>query len=191
MRVLVTGGAGFIGSHVVEHFSKENEVIVVDNLIRDELLGKQVGNKLYNWSYLKNLKNVNLRKCDIRNFNELKENSVDVDIIIHTAAQVAVTTSLKDPRMDFEINALGTLNALEVARLNDAIFLVCSTNKVYGENVNKIPLIEKETRYEYADEKYKDGIPEEFSVDLTGHSPYGCSKLVADIYTQDIHIPMA
>jgi len=122
MRVLVTGGAGFIGSHVVEHFSKENEVIVVDNLIRDELLGKQVGNKLYNWSYLKNLKNVNLRKCDIRNFNELKENSVDVDIIIHTAAQVAVTTSLKDPRMDFEINALGTLNALEVARLNDAIF---------------------------------------------------------------------
>jgi CDP-paratose 2-epimerase len=185
MRVLVTGGAGFIGSHVVEHFSKENEVIVVDNLIRDELLGKQVGNKLYNWSYLKNLKNVNLRKCDIRNFNELKENSVDVDIIIHTAAQVAVTTSLKDPRMDFEINAIGTLNALEVARLNDAIFLVCSTNKVYGENVNKIPLIEKETRYEYADEKYKDGIPEEFSVDLTGHSPYGCSKLVADIYTQD------
>jgi len=117
MRVLVTGGAGFIGSHVVEHFSKENEVIVVDNLIRDELLGKQVGNKLYNWSYLKNLKNVNLRKCDIRNFNELKENSVDVDIIIHTAAQVAVTTSLKDSKMDFEINALGTLNALEVDKI--------------------------------------------------------------------------
>jgi len=187
MKVLVTGGAGFVGSHVAEYYAKKgSEVVVLDNLSRAEILGKSVGDPLYNWNYLKNnYGNVELVKGDIRSFEEVKAVSKDVDAIVHTAAQVAVTTSLSDPRTDFEINALGTFNVLEAARLNDAALVFCSTNKVYGENVNKIPIIEKETRYEYADPRYKNGIPETFPIDLTGHSPYGCSKLAADIYVQD------
>lgn len=106
-------------------------------------------------------------------------------MIIHTAAQVAVTASITDPRMDFEINALGTFNVIEAARLNDSALVFCSTNKVYGENVNKIEVAERETRYEFADPRYKNGIPETFPIDLISHSPYGCSKLAADIYVQD------
>jgi CDP-paratose 2-epimerase len=187
MNILVTGGAGFVGSHVAEYYARKgNKVVVFDNLSRAEILGKNVRNSLYNWNYLRNnYPNIELVKGDVRNFEEVKAVSKDADVMVHTAAQVAVTTSLSDPRMDFEINALGTFNVLEAARLNDSAVVFCSTNKVYGENVNKISIIEKETRYEYADPNYKDGIPETFPIDLTGHSPYGCSKLAADIYVQD------
>ncbi|HLI45784.1 MAG TPA: GDP-mannose 4,6-dehydratase [Geobacterales bacterium] len=185
MRILVTGGAGFIGSHVAEYFQKDNEVLIIDNLSREEILGKGIGSKSYNLNYLKGFKNISFYNCDIRDFEKVKEIGKGIDAIIHTAAQVAVTTSLKNPRLDFEINALGTFNMLELARLNDASLIFCSTNKVYGENVNKIPLLEKNSRYEYADERFIEGIPEDFSIDLTGHSPYGCSKLAADIYVQD------
>ena len=186
MRILVTGGAGFIGSHVAEYYAKKkDEVIVLDNLSRTKILGKVIGDPLYNWNYLKQYRNVELVKGDIRDFDKVKRVAKNVDAIIHTAAQVAVTTSIVNPRVDFEINALGTFNLLEAARLNDSAIVICSTNKVYGENVNKIPVIEKETRYEFADPTYKSGIPETFPVDLTGHSPYGCSKLAADVYAQD------
>ncbi|MGC9069266.1 MAG: GDP-mannose 4,6-dehydratase [Thermoprotei archaeon] len=186
MRILVTGGAGFIGSHVAEYYARnDNEVIIFDNLLRNEILGKKIGDPFYNWNYLKQYKNIKLIKGDIRNFDEVKAISNNVNAIIHTAAQVAVTTSITDPRTDFEINALGTFNILEAARLNDASLVFISTNKVYGENVNKIPLIERDTRYEFADPNYKSGIPETFPIDLTQHSPYGCSKLAADIYVQD------
>ncbi|MGB9760488.1 MAG: GDP-mannose 4,6-dehydratase [Thermoproteota archaeon] len=186
MRILVTGGAGFIGSHAVEYFAKnDNEVIALDNFLRNEILGKKMKDQFHNWNYIKQYKNVKLIKGDIRNFSEIKDVARNVEVIIHTAAQVAVTTSLINPRVDFEINTLGTFNVLEIARLNDSSIIFCSTNKVYGENVNKIPIEEKETRYEFADPRYKEGIPEDFPVDLTGHSPYGCSKLAADIYVQD------
>jgi len=187
MKIFVTGGAGFIGSHVAEYYARKgSEVIVLDDLSRTEILGKSVGDPLYNWNYLKNnYHNIKWIKGDVRNFGEVKVVSKDVDVIVHTAAQVAVTTSLINPRMDFEINALGTFNVLEVARLNDAALVFCSTNKVYGENVNNIPVKEEEKRYCFADEKYINGIPETFTVDLCGHSPYGCSKLAGDIYVQD------
>jgi len=184
-KILVTGGAGFVGSHVAEYFSRKGyEVIAIDNLKRGEILGKNISLD-YNIEFLKNLDNVSFVKGDIRDFSLLKNLSKDVDIIIHTAAQVAVTTSLKNPRIDFEINALGTFNVLEAARLNDAAVIYCSTNKVYGDNVNKIPVVEKDKRYEFADEKYKNGIPESFPIDLCEHTPYGCSKLAGDIYVQD------
>jgi CDP-paratose 2-epimerase len=187
MNVLVTGGAGFVGSHVTEYYAKKgNNVVVFDNLSRSELLGKSVGQPNYNWNYLKNnYSNVELTKGDIRNFEQLKFISKDIDVIFHTAAQTAVTTSLIDPRTDFEINAMGTFNVLEIARLNDAVLVYCSTNKVYGENVNAIPIKEQKKRYYFAEEKYSDGIPETFSIDSCGHSPYGCSKLAADLYVQD------
>ena len=187
MKVLVTGGAGFIGSHVADYYAKkENEVIVFDNLSRPAILRKHIGDPLYNWNYLKrNYPTIRLVKGDVRNFQEVKEVARGIDVIIHTAAQVTVTTSITDPRTDFEINALGTFNVVEVARINDSPIVFTSTNKVYGENVNKISIVERETRYEFADQKYRSGIPETFPVDLTGHSPYGCSKLAADLYVQD------
>jgi len=185
-KILVTGGAGFIGSHIAEYYArKREEVIVLDNLSRTEILGKVVGDPFYNWNYLKQYENMKLVKGDIRNFEQVKEAAKDVNAIIHVAAQVAVTTSITNPRIDFEINALGTFNILEVARLEDSSLIFTSTNKVYGENVNKIPIVEKEIRYEYADPRFMEGIPETFPIDLTGHSPYGCSKLAADIYVQD------
>jgi len=185
-KILVTGGAGFVGSHVAEYYAKRGEeVVVLDDLSRTRVLGKVVGDPLYNWNYLKQYKNVVLVKGDVRDFEKVREVARGVDAIIHAAAQVAVTSSIVNPRLDFEINALGTFNVLEAARLEDSSLVFTSTNKVYGENVNKIPVVERETRYEYADPKFKDGIPETFPVDLTSHSPYGCSKLAADIYVQD------
>ena len=150
MKILVTGGAGFVGSHVAEYYAKKGEeVIVFDNLSRAELLGYEKSNAMYNWNYLKGYK-IELIKGDIRDFEKLKDAAKNADAIIHTAAQTAVTTSLRNPRTDFEINAVGTFNVLEAARLseNNPCVVYCSTNKVYGNNVNKIAVIEKEKRYE-------------------------------------------
>ncbi|RLI76572.1 nucleoside-diphosphate sugar epimerase, partial [Archaeoglobales archaeon] len=185
MRILVTGGAGFIGSHVAEYFSEKGyEVIALDNLKRGEILGKNISLE-HNIEFLNGLSNVSFVKGDIRDFSLLKNLCKDVDVIIHAAAQVAVTTSLKNPREDFEINAIGTFNVLEAARLSGTAVVYCSTNKVYGDNVNKIPVVEKNKRYEFADDKYKHGVPENFPIDLCEHTPYGCSKLAGDIYVQE------
>jgi len=186
-KLLITGGAGFIGSHAAEYFSNIGyEVVVLDNLKRGEILGKNISLE-YNIEFLKGLNNVSFVNGDIRDFSLLKDLCKEVDVIIHTAAQVAVTTSLKNPREDFEINVIGTFNVLEAARLSkgNPTVIYCSTNKVYGDNVNKIPVVEKDTRYEFADEKFRNGIPENFPTDLCGHTPYGCSKLSGDLYVQD------
>jgi CDP-paratose 2-epimerase len=187
MKVLVTGGGGFIGSHAAEYFiQRGNEVEVFDNLSRAALLKKDMGPALYNWNYLKEkYPQMKLTKADIRNISDLKTSCREKDVIIHIAAQVAVTTSIVDPRTDFETNAVGTFNVLEAARANDAEVVFTSTNKVYGENVNKVPVVEKEKRYIFGDSKSRKGISEEFPTDLTGHSPYGSSKFAADIYVQD------
>lgn len=192
MKVLVTGGAGFVGSHVTEFYAKnDDDVTVIDNLSRAETLAKADKSKrviLYNWNYLKQTyDNVILTKGDIRNRRQIEKAALDADFIVHTAAQVAVTSSIQDPVTDFETNALGTLNVLEAARKsrsNPAV-VICSTNKVYGENVNKIPTEERETRYVFSDERFERGIPETFPTDLCPHTPYGCSKIAGDIYTQD------
>ncbi|MEM2909601.1 MAG: GDP-mannose 4,6-dehydratase [Nitrososphaerota archaeon] len=188
MKVVVTGGAGFVGSHVAEFYANMgNEVIVVDNLSRSALLGKLIGDPMFNVNYLRRYGNIKLLRYDIREREDLEKNVSGVNVIIHAAAQVAVTTSVSDPMTDFEVNALGTFNMLEIARKNDADFVYLSTNKVYGENVNKIPVKEGDKRYSFADVKYASGIPEDFPVDGCGHSPYGCSKLAGDMYCQDYH----
>jgi CDP-paratose 2-epimerase len=190
VSILVTGGAGFIGSTVAEYYAKQGkQVIVFDNLSRFSTLpyGSQK-NALNNWNYLKkNYQNIRLVKGDVRNFNEITEVSSEVSAIIHTAGQVAVTTSVKDPRTDFETNALGTFNVLEAARrskTNPGI-VFCSTNKVYGSNVNNIPVKEKEKRYSIVGERFALGVPEDLPTDLCEHTPYGCSKFVGDLYVQD------
>lgn len=187
MKILVTGGAGFVGSHVAEFYAKDNDVIVYDNLSRAELLGKDDKNSLYNWNYLKNnYPKIELVKGDIIDYEKLSNYAKDVDVIVHAAAQTAVTTSVKEPRPDFETNAIGTFNVLEAARNygNKPAIIYCSTNKVYGENVNKIEVIEHEKRYKF-DDKNKEGIPEAFGIDSCEHTPYGCSKLAGDLYVQD------
>ena len=186
MKVLVTGGAGFVGSHVAEYYAnKGDEVICYDNLSRANLLKKSI-DSLYNWNYLKGFPNVKLINGDVRDLEEVKKAAKNVDVIIHAAAQTAVTISIEDPKTDFEVNALGTFNVLEAARLSDSdpVIVYCSTNKVYGENVNKVGIVGKETRYVF-EENFKRGIAENFLIDLCEHTPYGCSKLSADLYVQD------
>lgn len=189
MKILITGGAGFVGSHTAEYYAKKSdEVIVLDNLSRAKILKKGEKNIMYNWDYLKkNYPNIELVKGDIRDSETLEKLSKDVDVIIHAAAQTAVTTSVVDPRMDFEINALGTFNVLEAARKakTSPVVIYCSTNKVYGNNVNNISLKEGEKRYEFSGPKFRNGVPEDFSTDLCEHTPYGCSKFLGDVYVQD------
>ena len=187
MKVLVTGGSGFVGSNVAEYYAKKaNDVIVFDNLSRSDLLKKGSENRNYNQNYLKQYSNILFINGDITNFEQIEEACKEVDVVFHTAAQTAVTASIPDPKTDFKINALGTFNVLEAARKsgNDISIIYCSTNKVYGNNVNTIKVKKSETRYTF-EEKFEDGIPETFPIDLCEHTPYGCSKLTGDLYAQD------
>ncbi len=185
-RVLVTGGAGLVGSHTAEYYAKRNyEVIILDNLMRSQLFGYDKESVEYNWNYLTRYPNIKRIKGDVREEKDVEKALGDgVDIIVHTAGQPGVPSSVRMPKEDFSINAFGTLNVLECARriCPEATFIYCSTNKVYGENVDKIPLKELEKRYVYDGMK---GISEEVSIDHCGHTPYGASKFVGDIYTQE------
>jgi CDP-paratose 2-epimerase len=139
---------------------------VLDNSSRTKILGKVIGEPLYNWNYLKQYGNVKLVRGDIRSFKQVKDAAKDADAIIHTAAQVAVITSIANPRTDFEINALDTFNVLEIARLEDSSLTFTLTNKLYWVKVNKILVIEKETRNEYTDPNFKEGLPETFPTNI-------------------------
>lgn len=185
-RVLITGGAGLVGSHSAEYYAKKgDEVIALDNLMRSQLFGYDKKSVEYNWHYLARYKNIKRIKGDVRNQKDVyKAIGKGVDAVIHTAGQPGVPLSVRIPREDFDINAFGTLNVLECLRQKSpqATFIYCSTNKVYGENVDKIPLCEKQTRYVYKGTK---GVSEQMPIDHTGHTPYGVSKYVGDIYTQE------
>jgi CDP-paratose 2-epimerase len=178
MRVLITGGAGFIGSNAAHHFiGRGDQVTIFDNLSRR---GSQ-----HNLAWLRAEHGVDsfaLIQADLRDFTALAQAARGQDVILHYAGQVAVTTSVQNPRGDFEDNALGTFNALEAARLcgSNPIFLYSSTNKVYG-GMENVELVETATRYHYRD--YPHGISESFPLDF--HSPYGCSKGTGDQYVRD------
>ena len=182
MKILITGGAGFIGSNLTDYFLKKNhEVRVFDNLSR---AGTK---KNIEWLKSNNKSKLIFIKNDVRDFGSVYDATKGVDVILHTAAQVAVTTSIKNPREDFEINVLGTFNVLEAARKSNTnpIVIFCSTNKVYGNNVNNISLVERQTRYDFSDPEFINGIPEDFPTDANEHTPYGSSKYAADIYVRD------
>lgn len=175
-KLLITGGAGFIGSNLAAYFLKKKyQVTIFDNFIR-------YGTR-QNASWLKrNYSKLRVIKGDTRNNEEIFNAVKDREIIFHLAAQVAVTTSVTDPRNDFEINALGTFNVLEAVRKagHKPIMIFASTNKVYG-GMEDIKIILKEKRYAYKDFPY--GISEKMQLDF--HSPYGCSKGAADQYVRD------
>lgn len=179
-KALITGGAGFIGINLAEKLLKKGwKLSIFDNLSREG------SNKNLDW--LQN--NYKLPKLkvyikDIRDEGALREAVKGVDVIFHLAAQTALTTSIKNPREDFGVNAQGTLNVLEVARVSrkKPLVLYSSTNKVYG-GMEDIKFIEGKARYSYKD--FPEGIAEDFPLDF--HSPYGCSKGAADQYTRDYY----
>lgn len=177
-QFLVTGGAGFIGSNLVTRLlNKKEQVVIFDNLSRAgsvrnlEWLTKTYGENAFK-----------LVQGDVRDAELVRSAAHDADVVVHLAGQVAVTTSVIDPRTDFEINAQGTFNVLEAARLSgrNPIFLYASTNKVYG-GMEDVRVVENPTRYAYAD--FPLGISEEHGLDF--HSPYGCSKGCGDQYVRD------
>lgn len=176
----VTGGAGFIGSNYVQRLLAHGEkVTIYDNLSR--------AGAVHNLNWLREKFGshaFHLVIGDVRDAALLTASSRTADVIVHLAAQVAVTTSVARPREDFEINALGTFNVMEAARLNERrpIVLYASTNKVYGE-MEDVPVIEERTRWRYADLPY--GCPETQPLDF--HSPYGVSKGCGDQYVRDYH----
>ncbi len=176
----VTGGAGFIGSNYVNRLLARGETVTVyDNLSR--------AGCVHNLTWLREKfgeKSFRLIVGDIRDAALLTAACRTADIIVHLAAQVAVTTSVVKPREDFEVNALGTFNVLEAARLSERkpIVLYASTNKVYG-GMEDVEVIEKDTRWEYAALPY--GCPETQPLDF--HSPYGVSKGCGDQYVRDYH----
>jgi CDP-paratose 2-epimerase len=185
MRILVTGGAGLVGSHTAEYYAKRgHEVIAFDNLMRSKLFGSDKKTVEYNWKYLETFKNVSRVVGDVRNEEDLIKVIKGLDVVIHTAGQPGVPSSARMPKEDFSINAFGTLNVLECLRQHSpkAIFIYCSTNKVYGENVDRYALNEKDKRYVYKDIS---GISESLPIDHTAHTPYGVSKYVGDLYTQE------
>ncbi len=171
MKYLVTGGAGMVGSHCAEYFArdKKNKVIVLDNLMRSSLFGCKKESVEYNWKYLAKYKNITHILGDVRNAQTVKRAiGTGVDVVIHAAGQPGVQFSIDNPLIDFDINAFGTLTVLEAVRECKPTFIFCSTNKVYGGNLlGSYPVDEKT------------------SIDLTGHTPYGVSKLVADLYVQE------
>lgn len=177
MHYLITGGAGFIGSNYVHRLLKRGEkVTIYDNLSR-----KGAGRNL-RWLKSSFADKVHLIQGDIRDAALITSAAIDADVIVHLASQVAVTTSVLHPREDIEVNALGTFNVLEAARLSPSkpAVLYASTNKVYG-GMEHLIIQEDETRYAYRD--YPKGISEEFALDF--HSPYGCSKGTGDQYVRD------
>jgi CDP-paratose 2-epimerase len=177
-KYLVTGGAGFIGSNYVRRLLQRGEnVIIYDNLSR---MGAQANLGWLEHEFGK--KAMQVVVGDVIDADRLAATAREADVLVHLAGQVAVTTSVTQPRADFEANALGTFNAVEAARLSrrNPVFIYASTNKVYGEMEN-IGLIEEATRWRYADLEY--GCSEAQPLDF--HSPYGCSKGTGDQYVRD------
>ncbi len=177
-RYLITGGAGFIGSNYARRLIKNGaKVTIFDNLSRTGAennltwLETETGKKSFEFI-----------KGDVRDFEAIRKAAKGKEAIIHLAAQVAVTTSVNNPRHDFEVNAGGTFNVLEAARLSNMqpSVLYASTNKVYGE-LEDLEIIEETTRYQF--KHLKEGIDETRPLDF--HSPYGCSKGAGDQYVRD------
>ena len=181
MKYLITGGCGFLGSNIAAHALKEgHEVFIIDALLR---VGSSE-NKLWLESQAidPQLTFAKIDTADTESINAFFEKYAPFNAIAHLAGQVAMTTSMTDPRRDFLTNAVGTFNLLEATRLYspEAIFVYSSTNKVYGE-MKQIRLEEKETRYVTPD--FPNGFDESLSLDFS--SPYGCSKGAADQYVRD------
>ncbi|MFI5222443.1 MAG: NAD-dependent epimerase/dehydratase family protein [Bacteroidia bacterium] len=191
---LITGSSGLIGGEAVEFFAGKFDLVVgIDNNMRSYFFGKDGSTE---WNRNRLTEKFNNFKClniDIRDFNALekvfKEYGKDIKLVIHTAAQPSHDWAAKEPITDFGVNANGTLNMVELTRIHckEAVFIFTSTNKVYGDTPNFLPLVEKEKRWEIEESHpyFKNGIDELMSIDHTKHSVFGASKVAADVMVQE------
>ncbi len=191
--VIVTGSTGLIGSESSKFFLEKGfDVVGIDNDMRSYFFGSGASTQK-NVKKLEAFKNYTHYNTDIRNYDEIKtifeKFGDNISLIIHTAAQPSHDWAAKEPFTDFSVNANGTLNLLEATRLycNEAVFIFTSTNKVYGDLPNYLPLIETETRWEVDPSHHyaKDGINESMSIDQCKHSLFGASKVAADVLVQE------
>ena len=190
---IITGSTGLVGSETVNFFhDKGFDVVGIDNNLRKFFFGKNGSTNWVKSKLLKRNKNFVNFNLDIRNFDKLnkvfKKYSKKISIIIHCAAQPSHDYGKNYPFLDFNVNATGTLNLLELTKkyCPNAAFIFMSTNKVYGDNPNKLKIIEKKTRWELrkTDKNFK-GIKEDFSIDNATHSFFGVSKTYADLIVQE------
>ncbi len=190
MNILVTGSSGLIGSEAVEYFDRQGHRMVgVDNNMRRDFFGPP-GDTTWNLARLRSVtQNFTHHDTDIRNREKIFDlfRQHRFDLILHCAAQPSHDKAQEIPVLDFEVNAVGTLNVLEAARQHarEAVFAFLSTNKVYGDAPNEKPLRELETRYDYADPEDFEGIDENCRIDRTLHSLFGASKTAADVLAQE------
>ena len=190
MHILVTGSSGLIGSEAVEHFDRQgHRVTGLDNNMRREFFGP-AGDTSWNLARLRSVtRNFRPLDLDIRDRQRLFDlfKSERFDRVLHCAAQPSHDKAREIPLLDFEVNALGTVNLLEATRqfCREAPFVFLSTNKVYGDAPNELPLVECETRYDYARPEDFDGIDEHCRIDRTLHSLFGASKAAADLVAQE------
>lgn len=192
--VVVTGSGGLIGSSAVRHFAGLGlDVIGIDNDMRAYFFGPD-GSTAWNVQTLRDELGRHYRheSLDIRDRDGLsalfRAVGADITLVVHTAAQPSHDWAAKEPWTDFDINAVGTLNMLEVTRLHapDSVFIYTSTNKVYGDTPNSLPLIELDTRWEIAaDHAFHDGITEDMSIDRSLHSVFGAAKVAGDVMVQE------
>lgn len=190
-KILITGSAGLIGSESVKFFcEKDFEIIGIDNDMRSYFFGKEASTSWKRQKLENEYKNYTHFAIDIRNKGDLETifNKFNFDLIIHTAAQPSHDWAAKEPITDFSVNAYATLLLLEETRKNspDAVFIFTSTNKVYGDTPNNLPLVELDSRWELPkNHRYWKGIDETMSVDNCKHSIFGASKLAADVMVQE------
>lgn len=189
-KLLVTGSSGLIGSEVVRYFNHLGwKIIGVDNNMRADFFGPRGDTRWVQARLEEECAHFEHFELDIRNRIEVLAmiEGIRPDYICHTAAQPSHDLAASRPFDDFDVNAVGTLNLLEAARryCPESPFVHMSTNKVYGDGPNFLELTENETRYDFADEKYYNGIRENFSIDQCKHSLFGASKVAGDIMVQE------
>lgn len=189
---LITGSSGLIGSEACLFYAEKGyDIVGIDNDMRSYFFGTDASTKEKSRYLKKNINNFKLYDVDIRNYDAVTEiiKKYKPNVVIHTAAQPSHDWAAKEPLTDFGVNANGTLNLLEATRIHskDAAFIFTSTNKVYGDTPNYLPLIELDTRYEILESHkyYKYGIDEDMSIDNSKHSIFGASKVAADVLVQE------
>lgn len=191
--ILVTGSAGLIGSESVKYFAQLGfDVVGIDNNMRQVFFGEDASTE-WNKNQLLSIYKTNYTHFDVdirdqRAIESIFEYNRDISLIIHTAAQPSHDWAVNDPHTDFTVNANGTLTLLESTRkyCPEAVFIFCSTNKVYGDTPNFLPLQEQELRWEIdSNHPYSKGIDETMSIDQTKHSLFGASKVAADVLVQE------